>query len=64
MKDKEEQEEVESNPHGIYLIHAFDKVCEDNHIDHRLTKPPQPWTNGQVERMNGSIKEATVKRYH
>ena len=22
------------------------------------------WTNGQVERMNRTIKEATVKRYH
>ena len=34
-----------------------------NDIDHRLTKPRQPWTNGQVERMNRTIKEATVKRY-
>jgi hypothetical protein len=25
---------------------------------------PVSWTNGQVERMNGNIKEATVKRYH
>jgi len=24
----------------------------------------QPWTNGHVERMNRTIKEATVKRYH
>ncbi|MDO6587980.1 integrase core domain-containing protein, partial [Salipiger sp. 1_MG-2023] len=23
-----------------------------------------PWTNGQAERMNRTIKEATVKRYH
>lgn len=23
-----------------------------------------PWTNGQVERMNGTIKEATVRRFH
>jgi transposase InsO family protein len=33
-------------------------------IDHRLTKPNHPWTNGQVERMNRTIKEATVQRYH
>jgi len=32
-------------------------------IEHRLTKP-NPWTNGQVERMNRAIKEATVKRFH
>ena len=30
---------------------------------HRLTKPKHPWTNGQVERMNRTIKDATVKRY-
>ena len=35
-----------------------------NGIDHRTTKPNHPWTNGQVERMNRTIKEATVKRYH
>jgi transposase InsO family protein len=29
-----------------------------------MTKPHNPWTNGQVERMNRTLKEATVKRYH
>lgn len=42
----------------------FDLICEANGIEHRLTKPNHPWTNGQVERMNRTIKEATVKRYH
>ena len=42
----------------------FDMICEANGIEHRLTKPNHPSTNGQVERMNRTIKDATVKRYH
>jgi len=42
----------------------FDMICTANDIEHRLTKPNHPWTNGQVERMNRTIKDATVKRYH
>src|SRR4249919_4082285 len=49
----------------IYAFeHIFDRVCREHEIDHRLTKIKHPWTNGQVERMNRTIKEATVKRYH
>jgi IS30 family transposase len=44
--------------------HIFDRVCAENGIEHRLTKLNHPWTNGQVERMNRTIKEATVKRFH
>ncbi len=47
-----------------YVIIPFDRVCRDQGIEHRLTKIKHPWTNGQVERMNRTIKEATVKRYH
>ena len=46
------------------LAHIFDRVCSENGIEHRLTKIKHPWTNGQVERMNRTIKEATVKRFH
>jgi transposase-like protein len=46
------------------LPHIFGRVCEEHNIDHRRTQPAHPWTNGQVERMNKTIKEATVKRYH
>lgn len=42
----------------------FDRLCTDHHIEHRLTQVCHPWTNGQVERMNRTIKEATVKRYY
>ena len=48
----------------IYRVHAFAHACERNGIEHRLTKPRHPWTNGQVERMNRTLKEATVRRYH
>jgi len=41
----------------------FDRICAKHRIDHRLTKPNHPWTNGQVERMNRTLKEATVYRY-
>lgn len=45
-------------------MHIFDRVCHENNIEHRLTKINHPWTNGQVERMNRTLKEATVKRYY
>jgi len=51
-------------PTARYVTHMFDMRCEENGIEHRLTKVRHPWTNGQVERMNRTIKEATVKRYH
>jgi len=52
-------------PHHKYAFHhIFDQVCDEYAIEHRLTKIKHPWTNGQVERMNRTIKEATVKRYH
>ena len=48
----------------IIWAHAFETACARLDINHRLTKPKHPWTNGQVERMNRTLKEATVKRYH
>jgi transposase InsO family protein len=42
---------------------AFEYARALNDIDHRLTNPKRRWTNGQVERMNRTIKDATVKRY-
>ena len=48
----------------LFRAHAFEYACAQLHVDHRLTKPRHPWTNGQVERMNRTIKEATVKRFH
>jgi transposase InsO family protein len=51
-------------PTARFRGHPFDRVCLLHGIDHRLTKPNHPRTNGRVERMNRTIKEATVQRYH
>ena len=45
-------------PTATFMTHMFDMRCRENGIEHR------PWTNGQVERINRTIKEATVQRYH
>lgn len=50
--------------HRYAFEHIFDRVCGEHDIEHRLTKIKHPWTNGQVERMNRTIKDATVKRFH
>jgi transposase-like protein len=38
----------------------FDETCTLYSINHRLTKPHTPKTNGMVERVNGIIKNATI----
>jgi transposase-like protein len=50
--------------HLYAFKHIFDRVCGEHEFEHRLTKIKHPWTNGQVERMNRTIKDATVKRFH
>jgi len=44
---------------GKYSL--LDEFCTENDIEHRLTKPNTPKTNGMVERLNGTIKNNTVK---
>ncbi len=58
--------------------HIVDRLCQENGIEHRLTKPYHPWsledqqtiqwivcpTNGQAERMNRTVKDATIKVFH
>ena len=44
--------------------HPFERVCRAHGIKHKLTRPYHPWTNGQAERMNRTVKDATVKTYH
>lgn len=45
-------------------LSSFTKMCNKNKIEHRQTLAYHPWTNGQVERINRTIKEATVKKYY
>src|SRR5215218_9347859 len=53
-----------SGPTARWRGHPFDRACQHHGIEHRLTRPNHPWTNGQVERMNRTLKEATVQRYY
>ncbi len=43
---------------------TFEYTCATSDIEHRTTKPKHPRTNGQVERMNRTIKDATVRRFY
>ena len=53
-----------SGPTARFRGHPFEQVCWTKDIEHRLTKPNHPWTNGQVEGMNRTLKEAPVNRYY
>ena len=44
--------------------HEFDQLCNEFGIDHRLTKPRTPRTNGMVERFNGRIAEVLATRHY
>lgn len=49
---------------GGSVAHVFGRVCAERGVEHRLTKPYHPWTNGQAERMVRTVKEATVRAFH
>ena len=51
-----------SRERGATGNHEFDQLCAQLGIEHRLTKPRTPRTNGMVERFNGRI--ADVLRTH
>lgn len=43
--------------------HEFDQLCAALDIEHRLTRPRKPQTNGMVERFNGRIADI-LKTHH
>jgi transposase InsO family protein len=51
-------------PTALYMTHMLEMRCRENRIEHRFTNINHLSTNGQVERMNRAIKDATVKRFH
>ena len=50
--------------HVFLGMHIFGRVCNENGIAHKLTKPYHPWTNGQAERMNRTIRKTSIKAFH
>jgi hypothetical protein len=49
-------------PATRYVTHMFDAAKRTG--SNIATKIKHPWTNGQVERMNRTIKEAPLRLYH
>jgi transposase InsO family protein len=43
----------------LFWAHAFELAYAKHDIEHRTIKAKHPWANGQVERMNRTIKNAT-----
>lgn len=43
-------------------LSKFDEKLKELNVEHRLTKPCTPQTNGMVERVNGIIKAATIQK--
>ena len=42
--------------------HLFDLVCKEFGVEHRLTKPYHPQTNGMVERFNRRLNDVFARR--
>ena len=51
-------------PRRYGFPHPFGRLCRAYGIEHRLTRPYHPWTNGQAERMVRTLKEVSVRTYH
>jgi transposase InsO family protein len=51
---------ISKKGYACQKLSKMDVKCQENNIDHRLTKPSTPKTNGMVERLNGLIKKGTI----
>jgi transposase InsO family protein len=43
--------------------HGFERICHEQHIEHRLIPPRHPQTNGMIERFNGRISEVLATHH-
>jgi transposase InsO family protein len=46
------------------FAHIFGRARPTNGIEHHFIKVENPWTNVQVDRVNRTVKDANVKRFH
>jgi hypothetical protein len=46
------------------FAHIFGRARPTKGIEHHFVKVENPWTNVQVDRVNRTVKDATVKRFH
>lgn len=49
-----------NNWYNCQNLSKIDIKCEENDMEHRLTKTPTPKTSGMVKRLNGIIKNGTI----
>ena len=61
-KDSKIKKQLQIDPNKPSGTHPFDMECKKHNIEHRLTKPYHPQTNGMIERFNGRIAKA-IKEY-
>ena len=61
-KDSKIKKQLSIEPNKPSETHPFDVECKKHNIEHRLTKPYHPQTNGMIERFNGRISKA-IREY-
>lgn len=61
-KESKIKKQLHIEPNKPSGTHPFDIECKRHNIEHRLTKPYHPQTNGMIERFNGRISKA-IKEY-
>jgi transposase InsO family protein len=51
-------------PRRLPKSQAFALACRRYGIEHRHTRPCQPWTNGKAERVIRTLEETTVRAFY